>query len=285
MMYGDCGSGKTTTALQFPRPVVIDLEGGTDHYGSAFQFDVQKATEADEIVAAVDWLLVNPHPYRTLVIDPITLFWDSLQRKWSQIFLKRNKGSKGHRFEYYDLQPRDWQTVKAEFKEFVRKLIQLDMNVIVTARQKPLYSDGAFMKVIGDTFDGEKSLPYLFDTIIRLSRDDQGRFLGHCLKDRSNSLPVGEFEISYPILEGYFGRETLDREAVPLKLATEEQVTAIRHFIDASGIEQQAVQRRLAAYGADSVESLTEENAARIIQKFQQAAASDSDAASTQDEE
>jgi hypothetical protein len=136
LVWGDSGAGKTTLALQFPQPVVIDLEGGADLYGDAYSFDVRRASTADEVMETVDWLLTNTHEYRTLVIDPITVYWDALQKKWSDIFLRRNKGSKGFKFEFYDLQPRDWMTIKAEFKELIRKLIAVDMNVVVTARQK-----------------------------------------------------------------------------------------------------------------------------------------------------
>ena len=133
-LWGDSGVGKTTLSLQFPNPVVIDLEGGTDLYGESFEFDVQRASTVDHVRDGVNWLHTHPHSYRTLVIDPITIYWDALQRKWSEIFLKRNKKSKGYRFDFYDFQPRDWMTIKAEFKEIIRRLIALDMNVIVTAR-------------------------------------------------------------------------------------------------------------------------------------------------------
>jgi hypothetical protein len=199
--WGGSGAGKTTLALKFPDPVVIDLEGGTDLYGGAFAFDVLRTSTADEAMEAVQWLMAHPHGYRTLVIDPITVYWDALQKKWSNIFLKRNKGSKGYKFEFYDLQPRDWMAVKAEFKEFIRNLIALDLHVIVTARQKVKYADGGFMKVIGETFDGEKSLPYLFDTIVRLYRDSNGRHMAQCLKDRTNKLPKESFENTFQNFE------------------------------------------------------------------------------------
>ena len=86
------------------------------------------------------------------------------------------------RHEFYDFQPKDWMTIKAESKELIRRLIALDMNVIVTARQKVQYADGGFMRAIGETFDGEKSLPYLFDVVVRLYRDEKGRFMGECQK-------------------------------------------------------------------------------------------------------
>lgn len=273
LLWGDSGAGKTTLALNHPGVVIIDMEDGTAHYGDIFSFDVLKATTADEVMAAVDWLLAHPHPYRTLVIDPISVYWDALQAKWHQVFLQRNKGGKGHRGDYYELQPRDWVTLKAEFKELVRKLIQLDMNVIVTARQKALYSDAGFMRIVGETFDGEKSLPYLFDTILRLYRDDAGRFMAENIKDRTNKLPRGKFEVSYDLIEKCLGAETLTREAMPLHLAAPEQIERIRHFVAASGMKPEKLRERLAAYGANRIEDLTQENAQAIIDKFTAAAA------------
>lgn len=272
-LWGDSGVGKTTLALQFPKPVVIDLEGGADLYGEAFDFDVLRASTADEAMDAVQWLHGNAHPHRTLVIDPITVYWDALQKKWSDIFLRRNKGSKGYKFEFYDLQPRDWMTVKAEFKDFIRRLIALDMTVIVTARQKVQYAEGGFMKAIGETFDGEKSLPYLFDTIVRLYRDEKGRFLGECLKDRSNKLPRGEFEVSYGRFEELFGKKTLARKARPTTFATDEQKRQIREQIAKFDMKPEQVARRLAAYGADSLDELTKESAEVILVKLQVASA------------
>jgi len=282
-LWGDSGTGKTTLALQFPRPAVIDLEGGADLYGDNFGFDVLRASTADEVMEAVQWLLTHAHPYRTLVIDPITIYWDSLQKKWSDIFLRRNKGTKGHKFEYYDLQPRDWMTVKAELKDFIRKLIALDMNVIVTARQKVQYGDSGFMQAIGETFDGEKSLPYLFDTIVRLYRDEKGRFMGQCLKDRANKLPSDAFECSYALFEERFGKETLERQAQPVALATEEQKQQIREYIVRFDMPPEKVSQRLASYGADDLDELTEDNARAILHKLQTAFANRGEAHSSKE--
>lgn len=271
-LWGDSGAGKTTLALQFPSPVVIDMEGGTELYSADFEFDVLQATSADEVMEAIDWLLRNKHPYRTLVIDPITIYWEALQKKWSDIFLKRNKGSKGFKHEFYDLQPRDWMTLKAEFKDLVRKLLQLDMNVVVTARQKTLYADSGFMRKVGDTFDGEKSLPYLFDTIVRLHRGPKGEFLGECLKDRSNRVPTGDFECTYPKLERLLRADVVDRETAPKPRANDEQLTRIANLIYQLGLDGKAVLVRLRKYGAYSLQALSEDAAAEILSKLEAAA-------------
>lgn len=266
--YGPFGSGKTNLALHFPNPVVIDLERGSDLYGDSYDFEVLHASTADEVMAAVDWLRTHRHGYRTLVVDPITVYWEALQRRWSEIFLRRNRGSKGFKGEFYDFQPRDWMPVKAELKEFLRKLIALDMNVVVTAREKPLYAEGTLMKAVGETFDAERSLPYLFDTIVRLYRDEQGRFMGTCLKDRSNRLPKVPFENSYALFESLFGREALSREAKPITPATADQKRRIRELLARSPMTPGQVTKRLAAYGAACLDDLSEENAQLILAKI-----------------
>ena len=109
-MWGPSGVGKTTLGLQFPQPVIIDLEGGVDLYGDSYDFDILRASSAEEVKDAVDWLNTHQHSYKTLIIDPMTVYWDALQWKCSNIFLRRNKGSKEYRFEFYNLQARDWMT-------------------------------------------------------------------------------------------------------------------------------------------------------------------------------
>jgi hypothetical protein len=283
-LWGDSGVGKTVTALRFPRPVVLDFEGGTDLYGDHFDFDVQKVTTADQAMEAVDWLQQNLHPYRTLVIDPVTVYWDALQRKWSDIFLLRNKKSAGHKHEFYDMQPKDWMTLKGEFREFMRRLIALDMNVIVTARQKVQYAEGEYMHAIGETFDGEKSLPYLFDTIIRLFRE-KDTFRGECLKDRSGRIPARLFDCSYSILEGFFGEETLNREARPVEYATDRQKKELVAYIARSGASPEQVAKRLAAYNATCLDELAREDAQTILEKFEAAATAPAFQTSTTKEE
>lgn len=228
-LWGDSGSGKTTLALHFPSPVVIDLEGGTELYGESFDFSVLPATDADEVTAAVDWLARNKHGYRTLIIDPITIYWEMLQKKWSDIFLNRNKAGKGYKHEFYEMQVKDWNTVKAEYKDFLRSLIILDMNVILIAREKTKYAEGSTMRAIGETFDAEKSTHYIFDTTLRLSVNGEGKHLGLTLKDRSNKLPPkkqGEWEVNYQVFEAAYG-DILTKKAKIQPTATETKPASI----------------------------------------------------------
>ncbi|MBF0342785.1 MAG: AAA family ATPase [Nitrospirae bacterium] len=270
-LWGDSGVGKTTLALQFPAPVVIDLEAGTTLYGGIYSFEVLHSNTPDEIMGAIDWLLQNKHPYKTLVIDPVTVYWDSLQKKYSDIFLLRNKQSKGYKHEFYDFQPKDWLTIKSELKEFIRKLMMLDMNVVVIAREKPQYKEGSIMVAMGETFDGEKSLPYMFDTIVRLSVRD-GRRIGTCLKDRSNKLPAS-FEVSYSFFENLFGKDSLNRSVKKSGLITTEQKSRLQFLLEQFKLSREQIYERLSAYGAETIDDLEQEKAALILSKLETALA------------
>lgn len=286
LAFGETGSGKTWFTLGFPRAVLIDTEGGADLYADKFEFDVLRTASFDGAMEAVRWLSEHPHPYpyRTVVVDPITILWDSLQRKWSDIFLKRNKQSKGYKFEYFDFQPRDWMTIKAEWKEFVRRLISVDATVIVTARERILYSDSGFMQPAGFTFDAEKSLAYFFDIVLRFHRDAKGRFLATVVKDRSGKLPTGDFEPSYALFARFFGAETFTREAKPVVPASDEMVREVRALAITLGLRDEVVQRRLAAHGVDRIEDLPADGATAIITKWKAALAAKTDTTPTQKE-
>lgn len=214
-VWGGSGVGKTTTALRFPGVALLDLERGSDHYGKDFSFHRLPHPETvEEIYAAVDWLNEHDHEFRTLVIDPMTIYWEMLQAKWAERLGLKAQKKTGQAVDEYEFQARDWSLIKGELKGFCRALMNLDMNVVVTAREKTLYADGEFMKKIGVTFDAEKNTPYLFDVEAHFYRNGKGERLVHVLKDRTNRLPVADFPTAYAQFEACFGAEELGRKAV-----------------------------------------------------------------------
>jgi len=265
LVYGATGTGKTTLALKFPGVAMLDMDAGADLYEG--DHSIMRAADADSAMAAVDWLLTEKHEHRTLAIDPATIYWDALQKKWSDIFLARNKSGKGFKFEFYELQPKDWMTLKAEHKEFFRKVSLLDMNVVATAREKILYSDDGGMKKLGDTFDGEKSLPYLFDVVLRLHRGPKGEYLATTIKDRTGKLPTGTFPNDFAVFADAFGMDNLSKPANQNPLATEDQKSQI---VGLAGILALSDERLLAGLRGfakcEGWDDLTEAGAKKVIE-------------------
>lgn len=194
-LFGEPGTGKTLTALSFPRPVVLDLEGGAEAYEDSFGFALLdrasfggvETNDWDRLDGAVDWLLQHPaHGFGTLVIDPITVAWEACCDLWISRFLQhRPAGRQGHKHEFYDLQPADWRHLKGSLKSLFRKLARLDMHIVAIAREKPLYAEGAMMRRIGETWDGDRGLAYYFDAVVRLEREGGGAFRASVIKSRN----------------------------------------------------------------------------------------------------
>lgn len=284
--YGPAGSGKTTVALQFPGAVVIDADGGSRPYANRYPFSVlpeEETRTVEGIERSIDWLMQNRHPFTTLVIDPITLLWDMWQRHWSDIYRSRKQDTKYYKHEYYDLQPKDWMPIKSHWKSFIRKLLQLDMNVVCTAREKELYAEGAMMKKIGVTFDGQRDLPYEFDLVLHFDVTPDGRHVATVKKDRWRFLQAdaGVIASDFAVISQAFGPDTLSRSAEPVRLVTQVQAAEIRRLFSAAGHSAETVRRGLARYGAEAVEDLRDEDAQKIIANLSKAALASSDVGST----
>lgn len=267
-LWGSYGTLKTRTALGFPNACVIDTEGSTNIYANEFLFDVKHTSNPDSIMEIIDWLLKEKHSYKTLIIDPITIYVQALYEKWYNIFMIRMKGAKGYKGEFYQFQPGDWQLIKREIGKVFRKLNALDMNLVITAREKTLYSDSEFMKKIGTTFDGDKCFPHEFDTVLHTYKQD-GKFMALTEKDRNHKLKEGEpFELSYSYIEQKIGKDVLCRETKQVKFITEEQKAEIVKYFSLFNLQEDQILNRLLSYDADSIGDLTEENAKIIISKL-----------------
>lgn len=217
--YGKPGVGKTWVSLHFPNPVVIDLEKGTALYGADFDFDVLRTQELEVIENAVDELIEDPQEYRTLIIDPMSVYCDLVQED----VLAQRRLETGD--DNVQLKGTDWGPIKQRIRRFVNKLLSLDLNIVVTAREKPEYLEGSFMKQVGVLPDIHKEIPHMFDTVIYIYIDDEGvrRGIAHpevkpgvvckARTGKTTNLPKEAFVFNYENLVKFWGIEGLSRKA------------------------------------------------------------------------
>jgi len=70
---GDAGTGKTTLAATFPRPIFIRIEDGLQAIAKADRPDAfPVVTKLDELWSQLTALIKEQHEYQTLVIDSVT---------------------------------------------------------------------------------------------------------------------------------------------------------------------------------------------------------------------
>jgi hypothetical protein len=263
-VFGPAGVGKTTAAIQFPKPYVIDGERGTDHYGKTIEQSggaVFQTTDMDEVVAEVRSLLTEAHDYRTLVIDPITPLYNDL--------LEKAEAKVGSDFG------RHYGVANQKMKRLANLILALDMNVIVSAHAKTEYGDN--LKVLGQTFDGWRQLDYWFDLVIQLGRSNQfdgkqtkvksqQRF-ARVEKSRIEQFPdLDVFPWSYQEFAKRFGGDAMERPAAAIQLATPQQVNAIRELLAVVKLDDGQVDKWFKKANVDAWDDMPSDAIAKCIE-------------------
>lgn len=270
LLFGPAGVGKTTAAIQFPRPYLIDTERGAtnDQYvemlkskGGAYLF----TTDADELIAEVMALLCEKHEYQTLVIDPLTVIYNDL--------LDKSADKVGTDFGRYKIEP------DRKIKHLCNLLTRLDMNVIITSHAKGKWvrsKDNKGKEVAvqeGNTFDCYPRLDYLFDLVFEIERRGRDR-VGITRKSRVRAFPDDEaFAFSYDEIANRYGRKVLERNAVAVPLATPEQVARLTGILADLKNGEALRDAALAKADAERLEELTEEQAGKWLAHLTKGAA------------
>lgn len=252
LFFGSAGVGKTTAAIQMPRPYIIDTERGAenDQYvklineaHGAYMF----TSDFDEMLAEVTALMTEPHDYRTLVIDPLTVVYSDLLDK-SAKSLATKEDPEGMAFGRHKTK------ADRKVKHLLNLLLRLDMNVIITSHAKIVWGDG--MKNLGNTYDCYAKLDYLFDLVFEISKRGKDR-VGIVKKTRIETFVEGEvFPFSYDTIADKYGRDILERKAKTESLATPEQLSRIAYLVDLLKIPTEIIDKKLDKAQAEEVKEL-----------------------------
>lgn len=263
LLSGPSGVGKTTAAIKMPKPYLIDTENGSAHYGEQIEASggaIYSSASIDDIIAEVRTLLTEEHPYKTLIIDPITIPFtvasDHNQQRFTNNFQAFGETNK-------------------VFRRLCSLISVLDMNVIVTAHQKAEYEvvkddqGKAKPEQVGTTFDGYKRLDYHFDLWLELNRNrNTGERTAAVRKTRLPGFPDLEtFAWSYEGLAERYGKDLIEADAKPVSLASADAVAKFhrlyRQLSDAE-VKQLKIDKALAK--VEDVADLTSAQIGKGIQ-------------------
>jgi hypothetical protein len=220
-LFGPAGMGKTTAAIQFPKPYLIDTERGAENDQYTRLLDeaggmYYHTPDFDELMKEVKSLLSEPHDFRTLVIDPLTVVYHDMLEK-----AERKVGTE---------HGRHYGEANKHVRHLLNLLFRLDMNVIITSHAKKEYGPG--MVVLGNTFDCYNKLDYVFDLAIELQKRGKER-VGVVRKTRIEAFPEGDvFTFSYDAVADRYGRDLLERSSVAETLASPDQVAELSRLVE-----------------------------------------------------
>lgn len=257
MLFGTAGVGKTTAAIGFPKPYIIDTERGSeqDEYVdriNAVDGAVLQTTSFDLIIEQVKALASQEHEFKTLVVDPITVVYDGI--------------AEAHEKKIGSDFGRHLAAAKKDWKRLTSLLSNLDMNVVFTSHAKTLWSSEKTMTAIGQTFDGPKGADYYMDLVIEVQKKDGVR-LGVVHKSRCTGLDEGdEFIWSYEALAEKYGRDVLEKNAEAIEFGSTEDVQEVRRLLDLRHDGAEIENKILKKAGAEDIADLTAEQIGATIQ-------------------
>lgn len=255
LFYGNAGVGKTTAAIHFPKPYLIDTEKGSenDSYISILERGegaVFQTSCFDELITEVKTLLTVEHPYKTLVIDPMTIVYNDL--------LDKAALKVGTEFG------RHYGEANKKMKHLCNLLLRLDMNVIITSHAKNEY--GQNLSVLGSTYDCYKKLDYIFDLVFEIQKRGKER-VGLVKKTRIQSFQDDEtFPFSYDEIAERYGRKNLEKDAVAEKLATQEQVEELTKLVDLLKVDEEIITKWLKKADSECFEEMESSSIEKCIE-------------------
>lgn len=260
MIYGESGVGKTFFALDFPKPYLIDTEGGAtrEQYqsklkkvGGAYFGKEEGSQDFKAVINEVKELCTTKHEYKTLIIDSFTYLY--------MLEAAEAEAKGGSDFG------RDKKAANVPTRQLISQLEKCDLNVILICHSKQSWERrGKDIINTGTTFDGYEKLEYILDLAIEIVKGGKTFYVK---KSRITGLPQGDsFPLSYDKFADIYGRAVVEAEAVPVTLATSQEVERLKQLVEGLKVEPETVDKWLAKCGVESYEEMTHEQINSLIQ-------------------
>ncbi len=260
LIFGPPGVGKTWGSLDFPSVYYVDTEGGADlaHYrdklrnaGGMYFGPDQGSLDFETVISQIEALATEQHHYKTVVIDSITkLFNTAITAEQERLGDKDAFGASK-------------KGPVRQMARLIRWLNRADMNAIVIAHQKDLWGkdDKGNREAIGLTFDAYEKLEYDLHLVLRISKFGAGtgsKRYAHVGKSRLTGFPEGErFDWSYAEFAARYGKDVIEKESVPVILASPEQVAEIYRLLEVVKLPDGMTDKWLTKASCDSFEEMS----------------------------
>jgi AAA domain len=258
LLSGDPGAGKTWFALDFPKPVIIDVEGGATE---PQYVEKMKAVEAwyvgkedgsqdfKTVLEIIKELATTKHNYKTLIIDSFSKLYNL-----TAAIAEEKVGN------VYAADKKEAQKPTRQLQIWMDKL---DMNILLICHSKAQWKNGQPTGLT--TFDGWEKLSYDLNLWLELIQTGRNRSLV-VRKSRLAGFLVGNsYPADFDTFAKLYGPEIVNKAPSTLILATPEQIKTLKELVSVFNIPEDAQKAALKKYDVDAYEELSNEQITAII--------------------
>lgn len=259
MIYGESGVGKTFFALDFPKPYLIDTEGGAvrEQYQAklkkvdgAYFGKEEGSQDFKAVINEVRELCTSKHEYKTLIIDSFTYLY--------MLEAAEAEAKGGSDFG------RDKKAANVPTRQLISQLEKCDLNVILICHSKQSWERrGKDIINTGTTFDGYEKLEYILDLAVEIVKGGKTFFVK---KSRITGLPQGEsFPLSYDKFADIYGRDVVEAPAIPIILASAEQIVRLDTLVEGLKIDEATIEKWLSKCDVENYKEMSNEQISSLI--------------------
>lgn len=257
LVSGPPKTWKTRLALSFPQPYYVDTEAGATqpHYmqdliasGGVYMGQAQGSQNFQTVIDEVRWLQTNKHDYKTFVLDSLShitnLGFDMEEARMVDAGQKITFAS-------------NRKPTMRQVRRFFSLLNNLDMTKIIICHSKDRWvGEGDDRKREGVTFDGWDKLEYILDLWCESRR--VGKEAAMTVRaTRYKQFPLGiEVPMSYQAFTKFYGENTMDKAAVPIVLATPDEVAEIKRLVTMLKMTEDDVDKELTKNKVQEIDDL-----------------------------
>lgn len=258
ILSGKSGAGKTMLMLDFPKPFVIDCEGGAvepqyvekmKRVGAWYMGKEDGSQDFKTVIEQVKELATTKHDYQTLVIDSFSKLYNL-----TAAIAEEKVGNV-------------YQADKKEAQKPTRQLQlwmdRLDMVICLVCHSKAKWENG--QPTGTTTFDGWDKLEYDLNLWIELVQTGKRRDIV-VRKSRLEGFILGNsYPADYDTFAKLYGKEIIEKPSEQLVLASSGQVEELKHLVKVFNLSEEEQKRALKKYDCETFDELTQEEADLII--------------------
>ena len=236
MLSGKSGVGKTLFALSFPRPYLIDTEGGAtrEQYtkkltaaGGAYFGKEQGSQNFDAVIDEIKALATQKHDYKTLIVDSFSHLYNTAAAIAEEKI--------GNDFG------RDKKEANRPTRQLMRWLETIDMTVTLICHHRDKWERRGREKL------GENRL-----MVVK--------------KSRIQSFPESkEIPLDFSAFHDLYGGDVIDRDSQPVSLVSPENIELIKKLLEALNIDKETIEGWFEKAKVDRWEDFTEVQGKKII--------------------
>jgi AAA domain-containing protein len=138
VLYGRSGTGKTTLASTWPKPMLyLDVrDRGIDSISNVKGIDLKEIDSFEDLEETLFWLIRHPKKYKTVVIDTLSQVQELLVEEIGSKRQKKKSSSAKRAGDWGVLRQQDWGEIASKMKSIIIDFRNLPMEVVFIAQDR-----------------------------------------------------------------------------------------------------------------------------------------------------